>query len=341
LALVLVGPVVSGAARDRAPRQAIAESDQREITPVADTWIEVAALPGITPPATPHGLETTFRSGWIDSGIDERALIRFDVPTVQPDYQLERAELELRLVAAGAYPFGPPLIDQGIARLSLRRVTSAWDEATFHSGTSLETGEKVMMSEVAWGPCIEGWCGQALIDVRELLADEVGSAPWSRNGWIIDTGHAAPERATFGAYIVAASRESEHAPILRLQVRPVDFSTVTPTPVSDLADLRGNASYDCRRRGVVLRLWNDGIADAGPFAIESSSGTRWEIVGLDSRNDMTVFDAGPVPSSYRIDPDHSVPESDETNNQVAVPIPSCPTPTAEISRAWLPLVVFR
>ncbi len=301
-----------------------------QITPVADTWIQEAYPPGIgqTPNATPQGAATALYAGWADVGINERAVLRFAVPTNVPDMELRRAELELDLVSASIGTFDPPAIVSGTMRLTLREVTAPWDEATLTGLDRLETGNRAVSADVAWGPCAAGNCGTARVDVLPL-AKAWGEEPWANHGLVLDaTG--VITRASTGTSLVMSSRESERPPVLRLEHVNVPFYA---------ADLQGRAIFDCGRGGVVLAVENTGRTGSGPFAVTSTSGARWQLAGLAAMATQDIFDPGSHLRSYLIDPDDVVRESNEDNNTVSVAIPSCPTPM--VRPAWLPLLELR
>jgi hypothetical protein len=313
------------------------------MTPVADTWIEMPmnlpGMPTVAPNTTPRGEEPALRAGWSHLAPDERALLRFAVPTTLPDTVLEEAVLELTLVNAGVMTYGGPPPSFGTMSLSLSLVTSAWDEKTLTGAGRLPEFEAVPPREdISWGPCADGRCGTAEVDVLPLVR-RWAEAPDSDHGLAIDARYGGPE-ASFGAYIVAASRESLSAPELRLRYVPAGIDA-TPTPVSDLPNLKGSAVFDCSRAGVWFTVTNDGFGNTGPFSVASSLGQRWEIDGLDSGENSTIFDPGSRVRQYRIDVDDVVRETDETDNVVDVLIPGCPTPTATrtggaLQRVWLP-----
>lgn len=189
-------------------------------TPVADTWIEVAVLPEQTPNATPQGGATSLRSGWWDFGIDEYTLLRFAVPTARPDHKLARAELELAITDAFVGTFAPPHPISGTMRLRLRAVTSPWDEATLTGGDPLSTGELEVQAGVAWGPCADGRCGTARIDLLPLVQLWRSSPPGSA-GSLIMAAWQPSARPAFATTFTVGSRESERPPVLRLAERAI------------------------------------------------------------------------------------------------------------------------
>lgn len=304
-----------------------------QMTPVADTWIEVTAraVTGARPNSTPQGAATALHAGWSDVGLDQRTVMRFVVPTPIPDTVLQRAELELDILHAGVYPIGPPLILSGTLQLRLHEVTMPWDEATLTGLDGLESGWLAVSAEVPWGPCNADGCGKARVDVLPLVK-AWQQAPFGRqHGLVLDASQVITDRPVFGAHMATASRESDRPPLLRLEHAPsLEFHP----------DLRGSAYFDCARGGAVLGVENGGSSGAGRFAVRSSSGGRWEIPGLASGARETIFDSGTTLRSYEIDPDDAVRESDEGNNTVLLAVPECPTPSPEPRdpTAYLPLV---
>ncbi len=193
--------------------------------------------------------------------------------------------------------------------------------------------------DVPWGPCEDGRCGTAAIDVRPLVERWLADRD-SNHSLSIDV-RAADPTPSFGAFLVAGSRESRTAPELMLRYAPSGVDP-TPTPVSDGADLTGRAGFDCANGGVRLVIMNVGIATTGPFSVVSSAGPRWEIPGgLGPGEAHEIFDPGSLTRRYRVDPDNVVRETDETNNEVLVAIPECmppspPPPDPDARPALLP-----
>lgn len=203
------------------------------MTPVADTWIQLPMayprdFPTVLPNATPRGDETALHSGWSHLSPDERALLRFAIPTTPPDTVLEEALLKLALEDAMVFTYELPMPSFGTMSLGLSSVTSAWDEDTLTGAGSLPEFKALEgRKEIPWGPCVDEGCGTAQVDVLPLVRRWV-DAPASAHGLAIDARYAGPEPA-YGAYIIAASRESSTAPELRLRYAPVEFDA-TPTP---------------------------------------------------------------------------------------------------------------
>jgi hypothetical protein len=300
---------------------------QEAFTPVADTWIEVPYPTdiGAQPNATPHGADVALEAGGWDYGVKQRTLMRFDVPTTIPDTKLERAELELAVTSATIGVFEPPAVTSGTIRLSLRPVTSTWDEATMTGEDPVMVTVPVVIADVAWGPCQGGRCGTARIDALPLVRQWEFTGPFN-HGVVIDA-RGVINRSSTGTSFVVGSRESRTAPTLRLEYSAVPF---------DLPDLRGTGDFDCGRQGAALRITNGGLSGAGPFRVASTLGASWPVDGLAADATTTIFDPGSVLRSYRIDPDDAVEESNEDNNEIRVAIPACGTPVP-LSRIFLPL----
>jgi len=345
LTLAAVAVALSQPNLEGDPRLRAASAIVVRLTPIADTWIEVPMTPGargiptVLPNATPRGSEPSLRAGWSHLSPDERALMRFAIPIVPPDSVLEEAVLALTLVDAAAHTYeGPPPVF-GTMALFLAPVASAWDESSLTGAGSLPDFAPIEhRGDVAWGPCAGGRCGTAEVDVLPLVRRWAG-APEADHGLAIDARYAGQE-ASFGAYIVAASRESATAPELRLRYVPAGIDP-TPTAISDLANLTGSAFFDCASRGVRLSVTNVGLAETGPFSVASSLGPRWEIDDLGHGEVRTIFDPGSRIRAYRIDADDVVRENDESDNVVDVAIPVCPAPTATrpgdaLGRVWMP-----
>jgi hypothetical protein len=206
-----------------------------ELTPVADTWIQIARPTniGARPNKTPRGSDRELRTGWWDFGVAERTLMRFDVPTTMPDTVVKRIELELAITAAGIGVFSPPVVTSGTIRLALRPVTSRWDEATLTGTQAITTSDVLVSADVAWGPCANGRCGTARIDATPLVH------AWEQNRWgtygFVMDAYGISDRPSTGTLFVVGSRESDTPPVLRLEWDIFDFSTPTPTLTPTLA----------------------------------------------------------------------------------------------------------
>jgi len=306
----------------------------RSLTPVADTFVTVseAPTPMAMPTGQPNGGATTLSTGFGDFGAHRNtALLRFDVPTSEPDMALVYADLELGIAHAELWTVDPPPPATGTMRLTFQRVDETWDEETLASPMLPARAGPTVAADVGWGPCDEAGCGDAVIDVHPLM--DRGS-PRDDHGLAIRSAPVAPDTAYFGWSFAFGSRESDRPPTLRLAYQPIE--------THPFLDLHGSAVRNCATGLVDVRLHNDGGL---PYIVE----IRMEAVGerprrfavpppIPALGSVLYTDVGWEPGTrhYVIDPDGRLPEADRTNNVVPIAMPGCPTPGPSGGRAFVP-----
>lgn len=328
-----------------APPSARAQSTffRSEITPVADTTIWSSPI-GAVSPMPPLGDDPRLRIGVSDAGVDRDALLTFVLPTPAPDMVLAHAELALHVRDASyglPTPHAPPT--SGRMSMRLQTVLEPWAEDGLASPSLPRMGEPRGAAQVPWGPCEDGGCGDARIDVWPMLA---GATPRGAESAVLDLGIGRPapvlDEPPGGLYfadMVFDSREGEHPPLLRLHYQPV----LAEPPL----DLLGGAGYNCATRKVDVTIFNEGGGDLlVPFYLE-----------IDEDPPRRILLPGPIPAgeartytdegwrygwwSYLIDPDGRLPEANRDNNRVSIAVPECPTPSATpaAGRSYLPLAL--
>jgi hypothetical protein len=177
---------------------------------VADT--EITQPPArIDPPilpSEPRGSAPRLRAGWNHLAGDHRSLLRFELPPIDEDVQVVRAELELLLWSASVDAYSPPIPEFGTMRLSISALDAAWAESATLADLSFlpRRGDPEWAYEQAWGPCAARTCGRMHLDITELV-QRWRADPGSNHGLVLDAV-AMTDTAHFGAQIEFGSRES-------------------------------------------------------------------------------------------------------------------------------------
>lgn len=206
------------------------------------------------------------------------------------------------------------------------RNVSTWSRCVF--GDDYEQGLHLCVRNAGNAPsgpfavAAEGSPGAALLTTGGLLPDETLCAPVDAApgvALLIDPGGAVDE-----------SNEGDNrlAPVPVPTLAPVAYPTCAPraTPLAELSgsgvggfvDLGGYPCWPSPGTRFVYwaRVANDGEVAAGPFRVGPPD---WRIPDLPADASRTTHDPALVPEfSAAIDPDHAVPEHDETNNTLYV-----------------------
>jgi hypothetical protein len=199
------------------------------VTPMADSWFEVQKGTGAPVNPTPQGASKRLYAGWWDVGIDQYAILRFEIPPVNPQLRLIRAELELGVVVASVGTFSPPSPVSGTMLLRLQHVETVWEEASLSSLDPPDLSSVVAREEVPWGPCQPSGCGTARLVVTDIVEDWLGRPAEGNHGLTIRANGVYAEPSTGTTYVIG-SRESERPPLLWLgYMRVPDEGTATAT----------------------------------------------------------------------------------------------------------------
>lgn len=298
-----------------------------ESTPLADTYVRVSEMPTpvALPSRAPAGAEPELLTGFSDgAALRDTALVRFALPTPEPDTVLVYADLTMHMSSASVSTIRPPRATSGTMQLRAAPITGAWDEATLASPDLPALGEESVHADARWGPCVEGGCGEAVVDVRPILFTP------GATGLALRTSPTSSDAPVFAWQLGFGSRESAQPPRLRLAYQQ-------HMPMIGL-DLTGSAAYRCDTGKVDVTLRYEG-------AFELSVDVRVEAVEEPPRR-LTV--PGPIANQgsrtvtdedwrwetrhYVIDPDGYLPESNRDNNVVQIAIPEC----AMLGKAYLP-----
>jgi hypothetical protein len=212
-----------------------------ELTPVADTWYEVEVGTGAPVNPTPQGGSDRLNAGWSDIGIDEHALLLFDLPTGMTASQLQRAELALQVMEADILTFGLPTPDSGTIRLALERATSPWSEATLSSLAPPQVAATGVRVDWPWRPCSPGNCGTARMDVTALVSAWLRGS-MANYGLGVHAGGFLGDEPVMGTVFVAGSRESDRPPVLRIKQFGPDDPTSTPEDATATLPATGQPS---------------------------------------------------------------------------------------------------
>lgn len=292
-----------------------------ELTPVADTYVTVSEMPTPVPlpGRTPAGAAPELLTGFSDgAALRDTALVRFGLPTAEPDTVLVYADLVMHMSSASVSTIRPPRATSGTMRLRAAPVTEAWDEATLASPDLPALAEETVRADARWGPCEEGGCGEVVADVRPILFTSgatglaLRSSPWSSGVPV------------FAWQLGFGSRESENPPRLRLAYQQ-------HMPMFGL-DLTGSAAYSCDRGEMEVTLRYEGTVplsvDVRVEAVEEPP-RRLTVPGpIANQGSPTVPDEdwSWATRHYVIDPDGYLPESNRENNVVEIAKPECPVP---------------
>jgi hypothetical protein len=231
--LLAAGLLVAAVATSAQPAQA-----QRIVTSplvmfaVADTEITQPPSQIGLPirPSEPRGSAHRLRAGWNHLEGDHRSLLRFELPPLEEDVEVVRAELELLLWSASVDPYSPPLPEFGTMRLSISSLDAAWAESATLAELSFlpRRGDPEWTYEQAWGPCAARTCGRMHLDITELVR-RWRADPGSNQGLVLDAA-AMTDTAHFGAQIEFGGRESSMPARLVVEVAGKETGGADPDP---------------------------------------------------------------------------------------------------------------
>jgi len=208
-----------------------------ELTPEADTWYEVSHV-GARANPTPQGASSTLDAGFWDWGIDEHALIRFSLPADLAAHQVVSAELKLDVAGAAIHTFDLPLAESGTIRLTFGTVAKRWEETTLSSLAPPLVFATGISADMQWRPCHSYECGAARADVTELVRSWVQGMKANNGLDMRASAQLEPYRPAMALAFQVGSRESDHPPVLRIQLssaQPTNAGEESPTPSPTLA----------------------------------------------------------------------------------------------------------